>query len=299
MTTLKERQRAAARARLAREMAERQAKAHERRRRTIMAGGAGVAVLVVIGLVALIISLTGGSGKKPSATATQAAPVTCVWAPNPDPSASPAQPKNPNLKNTGTPPTTTAPQTGTRDMVLDTTQGKITITLDVAKAPCAAQSFAYLASKKFFDKTSCGRMTNANIFILQCGDPGTSGSGGPSYTFGHENLPTDQRPDYPAGVVAMAIPSTVDSSGQQTPASDSNGSQFFIVYKDTPIDPSSGDSNLPPDYTVVGTVSAGMDVVQKIAAGGLVPTDKKGNPNDGKPKLPVVINTLTVGAPKP
>ena len=74
-------------------------------------------------------------------------------------------------------------------------RGKINIALDVTNAPCASESFAYLASKKYFDNTTCHRLTTSGIYVLQCGDPTGTGSGGPSYTFGHENLPTDKRPD--------------------------------------------------------------------------------------------------------
>ncbi|NHW87730.1 peptidylprolyl isomerase, partial [Escherichia coli] len=82
------------------------------------------------------------------------------------------------------------------------------------------------------------------IKVLQCGDPSatgdgwrdTDGTGGPSYRMAEENLPTDKRPPYPAGVIAMA------NSGQPS----SSGSQFFIVYGDSPLD---------PNYTVLGTIT--------------------------------------------
>ena len=73
---------------------------------------------------------------------------------------------------------------------------------------------------------------------------------------------------------------------------DGNGSQFFIIYKDTPTDPSTGQSALAPNYTVIGTVSAGMDVVQKVAAAG---ADNTYGAGDGKPKLPLKITSVTVG----
>jgi peptidyl-prolyl cis-trans isomerase B (cyclophilin B) len=292
VTSLKDRQRAAARQRLEREMAERVEHARARRKRLLQALGAAAGVLVVVGAIVLIVNAVGGDKKTPVAAApSSVAPVTCSWAPNPNPSASPAPPKNPDLKNTGTPPTTVNPATGTRDMVMDTSQGKITIALDVTHAPCASQSFAYLAGKKYFDNTTCHRLTTNGIYVLQCGDPTGSGRGGPSYTFGHENLPTDQRPTYSEGVVAMANPGDKDA----------NGSQFFIVYKDVAMttDPNTGQpaSVLPADYTVIGTVSSGMDVVNKIAAAGVDAKNKKSSSaTDGVPKLPVDIKTVTVGA---
>jgi peptidyl-prolyl cis-trans isomerase B (cyclophilin B) len=294
VTSLKDRQRAAARARLEREMSERLQKAHERRKRQWIAAGTTVGVLAVVAIVFVIVNATGGDSKKSTPAAAQSVgPTTCQWAPNPNPSASPAQPKNPNLKTTGMPPTSDIPDTGTRDMTLDTSQGQITISLDLVHAPCAAASFNYLAGKKYFDNTTCHRLVTQGIYVLQCGDPNPkaakAGAGGPSYTFGHENLPTDKRPMYPQGIVAMANP------GDQ----DANGSQFFIVYKDIPMttDPSTQQESsvLPAQYTVIGTVTNGMDVVQKVADAGV--SGKKGA-TDGQPKLPVNIKTITVGPVK-
>ena len=292
MTSLKDRQRAAARQRFEREMAERVEHARERRKKTLTALGAVVGVVVVVGAIIAIVNAVGGDYKKTTTGApASVAPVNCTWAPNPNPTASPKPAANPDLKKTGTPPTTVSPATGTRDMVMDTSQGKISIALDVTNAPCASESFAYLAGKKYFDNTTCHRLTTNGIYVLQCGDPTGSGRGGPSYTFGHENLPTDKRPTYARGVVAMANP------GDQ----DANGSQFFIVYQDVPMqqDPSTGQetSVLPADYTVIGTVTSGMDVVDKIAAGGVDAKNKKSSSaTDGVPKLPVNIKTVTVGA---
>jgi peptidyl-prolyl cis-trans isomerase B (cyclophilin B) len=271
-------------------MAEKLTQARERRKKQLIAGGTTLGVIAVIALVIVVVSVTGGT-KKSNAAATQSAgPTTCTWTPNPDPSATPAAPKNPNLKDTGMPPTTNIPDTGTRNMTLDTNQGQIVISLDLVHSPCAAASFNYLASKNYFDNTTCHRLVTSGIYVLQCGDPNSdpakAGSGGPSYTFGHEYLPTSERPMYAQGVVAMANPGNEDA----------NGSQFFIVYKDIPMttDPSTGQeaSVLPAQYTVIGTVSSGMDVVQKVADAGVA---KKGS-TDGVPKLPVNIKTVTVGA---
>jgi peptidyl-prolyl cis-trans isomerase B (cyclophilin B) len=288
VTSLKDRQRAAARARLEREMSERLQQAQERRKRRWIAGGSVLAVLVVVGVVFLVIDATSGGKKTTPAAASSGGPTTCQWTPNPNPSASPKPPANPDLKNTGMPPTTDIPDVGTRDMTLNTNQGQITVGLDLVHSPCAAASFNYLASKHYFDNSTCHRLVTSGIYVLQCGDPTGSGRGGPSYTFGHEYLPVDDIPVYAQGVVAMANP------GDQ----DANGSQFFIVYKDIPMttDPNSGQqaSVLPAQYTVIGTVTSGMDVVQKIANAGVA---GKGQ-TDGKPKLPVDIKTLTVGPVK-
>jgi peptidyl-prolyl cis-trans isomerase B (cyclophilin B) len=234
--------------------------------------GAVVAAIVLLGGF-VWLAVSGTSHAKTSAGGSSAAGASCAW--------TPAATGNTALTKTGTPPTKGLPASGTRDMTIATSQGTITVKLDVTKAPCSAASFTYLASQKFFDNTTCHRLTTTGIFVLQCGDPSGSGAGGPSYTYAHENLPSATA-GYPTGVVAMANANDPDG----------NGSQFFIVYKDTPIDPSTGQSVLPSQYTVIGIVSGGMDVVQKVAAAG---ADGSNGAGDGKPKLPVKISSVTVG----
>jgi peptidyl-prolyl cis-trans isomerase B (cyclophilin B) len=276
-------QRAAARARLEREMTLR-ADAAQRRRRLQAIIGAAAAVLVVIVSVVLLVTLTG-NGKKatnnaaaPGAGAsTSASPTSCQWKPTVDPSASPAQQAPPGIKDVGTPPATGEPRTGTQVMTIKTNVGTVTAQIETGQAPCTAASFTYLASKKFFDNTPCHRLTTQGIYVLQCGDPSGTGSGGPSYQFADENLPTNKRPAYPQGTIAMA------NAGAGT-----NGSQFFIVYKDI--------ENLPPNYTVLGKVTQGLDVVQKVADAGVTPADPS-NPGDGAPKTKVTIESLTMSAP--
>lgn len=288
MTPTKDRQRAAARARLEREMAQRAAQAQQRRKKgTIIAGAVGGAVVLILAIVIIVVVASGGD-KKPTASPSASANAngaSCDWLPNPDPSASPAPSANPNLKNTGTPPTT-VPNSGDSTMSIATNQGNITATLDVKNAPCASASLAFLAGKGFYNNTGCHRLVNTGFYILQCGDPSGTGTGGPSYTFGTENLPTGKRPTYVTGDIAIA----------NTGADGSNGSQFFIVWQNTPDGPDDGSgqpaSALAASYTIVGHVTAGIDVVQKIGAGGV-----EGTTGDGKPKIPVTISSLTVTAP--
>jgi peptidyl-prolyl cis-trans isomerase B (cyclophilin B) len=163
---------------------------------------------------------------------------------------------------------------------LDTSQGVLTLSLDGARAPLAVGSFAYLAADGFFDGTSCHRVTaddldpdTNDIFILQCGDPEGDGSGGPAYRFGPiENAPADGM--YPAGTVAMARAYYDDYS---------MGSQFFIVYRDSYI-PSDGVGG----YTVFGTVTDGLDIVEAIAEAGT-----ESGSADGPPATPVILNEVT------
>lgn len=152
-----------------------------------------------------------------------------------------------------------------------TTIGDMTFTLDADKAPCTVNSFVSLAQQNYFNGTHCHRMTTQGIFVLQCGDPTASGTGGPGYTIPDE---LDGSEAYPAGTLAMA----------KTSAPDSGGSQFFIVYEDT---------QLPPDYTVFGTVDeATVTAISQVASQG---TDDSNGPGDGAPKQDVEIETVTIG----
>lgn len=162
------------------------------------------------------------------------------------------------------------PATGTVAAVMQTNEGPITITMDRSKTPCTINSFLSLAVQKYFDATSCHRLVTSGMYLLQCGDPTGTGSGGPGYTFRDETYSTDT---FPAGTVAMA------NAGTNT-----NGSQFFLVYAVT---------GLPPKYTVFGHMdAAGLAVVAKIAADG---QDGSNSAGDGKPKNPAKIVSVTVG----
>jgi len=140
-----------------------------------------------------------------------------------------------------------------------TTQGVITVKMLTSQAPCTTFSFRFLASKGYFNATHCHRLTTEGIYVLQCGDPTGTGSGGPGYAFNDENL---AGATYPAGTLAMA------NAGPNT-----NGSQFFFTWKNT---------TLPPDYTPFGTVTSGLNILQKIAAAG---DDQQNGPGDGYPNL--------------
>jgi len=261
----KTRQRALARAKLERQIARRAATA--RRRRQIQASVA-VGVVVVLAVVGIVWAAGGFSPSKKKSTA---AADRCAWTPLPAASG---------VKDVGKPPTSGIPTTGTSSMTITTNVGEIDATLDRAASPCTVASFSYLAGKQFFNNTKCHRLTTSGIYVLQCGDPSATGSGGPAYKFPDEKLPTpgpssSSSPSsnlYPAGTLAMA------NSG-----ADTNGSQFFIVYKDN--------SELKANYTVFGKVTKGLDLVQKVAAAGVA-----GGGTDGAPKTPVTIQSLTVAA---
>lgn len=178
-------------------------------------------------------------------------------------STSPAKPVDP-------PAGANVPATGTVAAVITTNEGPITITMDRSRTPCTINSFVSLTQQMFYDSTSCHRLVDSGIFVLQCGDPSGKGSGGPGYTYRDETYATDT---YPAGTVAMA------NAGANT-----NGSQFFLVYADT---------SLPPSYTVFGHMNAeGIAVVKKIAADG---QDGSSSAGGGKPNNPAQIISVTLG----
>jgi peptidyl-prolyl cis-trans isomerase B (cyclophilin B) len=248
-----------ARMRAERQAARRAAAAARRRQRNLIITSVVGVALVALGAILLATKLGGGSnaiadkGKQatPSASPTKALPLgSCDYVPS----------KTPAARKVDLPPETGVETKQAFTAHLRTNLGVIDINLNSAAAPCTANNFRSLAHFKYFDNTPCHRLTTQGIYVLQCGDPTGKGTGGPGYTFADENL---KGAKYPAGTVAMA------NSG---PAS--NGSQFFLVYKDTQLD---------PNYTPFGTITKGLDILAKVAAAGSEPT------GDGKPKLDIKI----------
>ncbi|HXA12873.1 MAG TPA: peptidylprolyl isomerase, partial [Mycobacterium sp.] len=202
---------------------------------------------------------------KPSASVG----ANCQYPASPDAAAKPVKPPR-----TGKIPTDPAQVSAS----MATNQGNMGLMLANNESPCTVNSFASLIGQKYFDNTKCHRLTTSpELGVLQCGDPKGDGTGGPGYGFGNE-YPTDQYPPndpklqeavvYPRGTLAMA------NAGPNT-----NGSQFFMVYKD---------SQLPPQYTVFGTIQAdGLATLDKIAKAGVA-----GGGEDGAPTSEVTIKSL-------
>ncbi len=234
-----------------------------RKRDNVLAVGAGVAALVV----ALVLQLTvfAANPSEDEYAAAQAGLTT--------PSATPSA----SAGNAGNipKPETAAGQTFTGELKLNS--GTLGIELDGTKAPQAAAVFKSLADQNFYSGLSCHRLTTGETFgVLQCGSKAGDGSGDANYTWGPlENTPQDNT--YPAGTIAVAR-----TGGNAY----GNGTQFFIVYKDTviPADAAGG-------YSVVGKVTSGLDVVTTIAAAGLKPGD---SPTDGAPAEPVTIDSFSL-----
>jgi len=269
----KDRERRLARERYERQQARRAEARHRARRRNAVVSAA-LAVVLVVGGVTYLASALGGGGQDAT---TQAASTPSAGA-SASPSATPTQPAGTcayrkasggKTKDVGSPPTK-PPTTGPLTATLSTNRGPVRLSLDAAKAPCTVNSFRYLASKHYFDGSPCHRLTTKGIFVLQCGDPFGTGRGGPGYEFDEENLPSAGGVTYPKGTVAMA----------RTSQPGTNGSQFFLVYKDT---------TLPADYTIFGRVTGGMDVLTKVAKAGTTGTN-----GDGPPKRKVVVRKVQV-----
>jgi peptidyl-prolyl cis-trans isomerase B (cyclophilin B) len=169
------------------------------------------------------------------------------------------------------PPTAGVPTSGTISYVLAMTNGKVTITLDRASAPCTVNSFVSLADQGYFDNTKCHRLADSGIFVLQCGDPTGTGNGGPGYEFADE---TDGTESYTEGVVAMA------NGGPGT-----NGSQFFLVWAD------STSLDQIPNFTIFGKMNKeSRDVVASMAGEGQDGSNADGT---GRPNNPCEIATIT------
>ncbi|MCZ7375464.1 peptidylprolyl isomerase [Micromonospora sp. WMMC250] len=273
MASSRDRQRKLARAKLDRQMARRAA--NLRRRRQIQAGVGAALILVLV--VAGSAWALGAFDSDPKQN-TDAAE-TCIWTPQ-DATA------NTNLKDVGTPATKDLPTDGTRTMTVTTNQGApITAELNLTNSPCATASIAHLASRSFYDNTKCHEITADGA--LRCGDPSGTGLGGPTYSFYDEELPTvpsaspsaspapGQPPTYPKGTVAMI---------SNPPGS--NGSQFLLFFKDF--------TTTDPKFPVIGRVTGGLDVVEKIGA---LPTVDNGTGAKVKPNTDVTIQSLTVGEP--
>ena len=284
-----ERQRRQARERYRRQQEQRRARQQRIRKRWLIGGSAFMAVLLIVSL--LLVFLPGGSPKKAAAKASKS------------PSASPtatatavAEPAHHCDYTSATPaakkvslPAATPDFTSSYQATINTNLGKLTFNLLNSKATCTVNSFVHLAQAGYFDNTQCHRLLTSGIYVLQCGDPYATadaklscsttskiGTGTPGYDFASENLTGAK---YPTGTVAMANEGTANS----------NGSQFFIVYKDS----TSGlNGSTGPSYTPFATVSSGLGIVQNVAKDGY--SCQYAQAGGGVPKKKVIIDSVTI-----
>ena len=276
MAGKKERQRRLAREHYERQQARRGHHHHRTRRLSIIAGGAVVVLALGAGATAIFLS---GGGKPPSAAAATPKP-TPTSRPTPRASATPSTiaepashcvytPSGTPARKAGIPPAKPRFKGGSYQATIKTNRGPIVIDLYNNKATCTVNSFLYLASKNYFSNTSCHRLTTSGIYVLQCGDPTGTGSGGPGYKFANENTAGAQ---YTDGTVAMA------NAGPGT-----NGSQFFLVYRNS--------TTLPANYTLFGKIVGGLGIIQNVAKAG---SDNANGSGDGHPKEKVTIESVTI-----
>ncbi len=272
MVTQEQRRRQLAREKFLRQQQRRTSARRKARMRN--AAIASVLGVILIGSVALYTTgvVMGDDDDAKTDASAEVTPSASAASKAPDPCDKPAEGKV-KTQTWKKEPALTVDKSAKYTMTLATTCGAIDIDLKASAAPHTVNSFDFLAGKGFFDHTKCHRLTTNGIFVLQCGDPTGQGSGGPGYTIPDENLKDKSLTSntYPAGTVAMA------NTGQPH----SGGSQFFLVYQDSP---------LPPSYTPFGTISAkGMAVLKKIAGAG-----ESTGAGDGAPNATVVIDKATV-----
>ncbi|WP_028476671.1 peptidylprolyl isomerase [Nocardia sp. CNY236] len=291
-----EQRRAAAKRKLERQLARRAERARRRKQLTI--AGSVLGVVAVVAAAATVFALTRGQDSASTAiddgastaiddgasTAIDNASVVddddataaCSYDDGGAPPARPVtKPQADGIPTTGI--------NATVSVSMETNRGPLGLTLNNAESPCTVNNFISLAAQNYFDGTDCHRMTaSETLKVLQCGDPTGTGTGGPGYVFGNE-YPTDR---YAPGDPAAMQPSNLYKRGVLAMANagpGTNGSQFFIMY---------ADSQLPPQYTIFGTVDenslATLDTIAQLGQ------DNSAQPGDGRPNQPVTIQSVLV-----
>jgi cyclophilin family peptidyl-prolyl cis-trans isomerase len=212
-------------------------------------------------LALLVVAVACGPQTQQAPTPPRAA-----QSPNPQPASSPAAQSQQGSATTmqwSNPPEMQIDPSKRYTALIATSMGDISIDLLTDDAPKTVNNFVFLARQNFYDNVKFHRIIKG--FMIQTGDPEGTGRGGPGYRFADE--PVKRR--YTKGIVAMA------NAGANT-----NGSQFFIVHGQ--------DAGLPPNYTIFGQVTSGIDVVDKIAD---VPV---GGPENSSPQQDVRITKVTI-----
>jgi cyclophilin family peptidyl-prolyl cis-trans isomerase len=216
----------------------------------------GVFAVVAVGIVvAILASRSGGDddGGNSTTTSAEAGKDGCK-------KVSAPKPRQETLKA----PQQTVEKGEKLTAVVETSCGTFDIALDTTRAPKTANSFAYLAEEGFYDDLTFHRIVPE--FVIQGGDPEGTGTGGPGY---HVTEKPPANLAYTKGVVAMAK--------SETEPPGTSASQFFVV--------TGADAGLPPEYALVGKISSGMDVVERIG--------ELGTPEE-KPKQTVLIEKVTI-----
>ena len=268
---------------------EKSLKSRERKEKSRPVGVAAVAALAIVVLVGGIWLLATRDGDDADLTAEEE--TTTPEAPEAEPLALERSEQLPETVtctynehngetatgDAGLPKTDNGSARGNVTVTLETSQGDIGMELDREVAPCTVNAIEHLASAGYYDDTVCHRLTTEGIHVLQCGDPTGQGSGGPGFQFANE-YPTDELGDeaastqviYPRGSIAMA-----------NAGADTNGSQFFLNYDDSP---------LQANYTYFGQIDdKGLKTLDSVAEAGT-----ESGAGDGAPAEEVRIKKATV-----
>ncbi|WUE02026.1 peptidylprolyl isomerase [Nonomuraea sp. NBC_00507] len=287
VATGKDRQKQLAREHYERQMQRRVEREQKAKRTAII--GSTVGVVIVVGGIVAAVALLGGGDQTTEAAATPSASAADTATAAPSASTGPKpydaatgtcdyvkDTAGGQVKDVGMPPKSVKTTPATKTMTFKTNQGDIVVELNNAKAPCTTNSLEFLAKKKYYDGSKCHRLGSDKFPMLQCGDPtakadgkSQDGSGGPGFVMAEENL---QGAQYKRGVMAMA----------KTQAPGSTGSQFFLVF---------GDIQLDPLYTPVGTITKGLDILDKVSKAGVIADMGDGT---GAPKQSVEIKDVTI-----
>ncbi|MGI5289305.1 peptidylprolyl isomerase [Nonomuraea polychroma] len=287
MATGKDRQKQLAREHYERQMQRRLEREQKSKRNAII--GSTVGVVIVVGGIVTAVALLGGNDPATEAAASPTAAPTDTAAASPSAATGPKpydaaagtcdyvkDTAGGQVKDVGMPPAKVKTTPATKTMTFKTNQGNIVVELNNAKAPCTTNSLEFLAKKNYYDGSKCHRLGSDKFPMLQCGDPtakadgkSQDGSGGPGYVMAEENL---QGAQYKRGVMAMA----------KTEAPGSTGSQFFLVF---------GDIQLDPLYTPVGTITKGLDILDKVSKAGVIADMGDGT---GAPKQTLEIKDVTI-----
>ena len=260
----------------------RQAAVAAARRRQQRRARAVAGVFLVLVLVAGLAVVVGGGGDDQDVASTdttaaetnsttaakkpvELAPVPAGASVKGDTTCPPADGSAPRTTSFEKPPPPCVNVARTYQAEINTTKGLMVVDLDVKNATRTVNNFVVLSRYKFYDGIAFHRIIPG--FVIQGGDPQQTGTGGPGYKF-EDELP--KAGSYKVGSLAMA------NSGANT-----NGSQFFIVTGDT-------GTSLPPQYSLFGQVTQGLDVVKAIEGVGIPGTQ------DGKPSEAVKINSITI-----
>ncbi|GAB3944124.1 peptidylprolyl isomerase [Corynebacterium tapiri] len=259
----------------------------QKRRPAAIAGASAVALLAIAGGITFVATRDGNeattaqdssTAASTSADNSQYEPIALKRnQPLPETVTCTYEKSGEDANGATVPPSENVAATGTTTVTLKTNQGEIPMELDRSVSPCTVNAIEHLAKEGYYNNTNCHRITTEGIYVLQCGDPTGTGSGGPGFSFANE-YPTDETPQeqlssprlYERGTIAMA------NSGPDT-----NGSQFFLNYQDSP---------LPPAYTYFGTITEeGLKTLDGIADKGV-----SGGASDGQPAEQVIIETAEV-----